>query len=113
MLCVRLRVRAQERVRASHHSCADGSGFIDEAEIQRIVREVYGTEGAKTNVYARTIIEKLDSMAEASVGGNGIARKEFSTFVSSHPALLFPAFVMQTEVRRGLQHARARRDDVS
>ena len=74
---------------------SDGSGSIDAKEVARMLREVYGSS-ADTNMHAIRIKSALDEKAENSTLTVG----EFTTFTNKHPALLFPAFQLQMDIRK-------------
>mmetsp|Transcript_122404 Transcript_122404/g.341494 ORF Transcript_122404/g.341494 Transcript_122404/m.341494 type:complete len:333 (-) Transcript_122404:63-1061(-) len=80
----------------------DGSGEIDLAEMQLIVKEVYG-DNFRTSVYAKKIMEKVHEMgsrnAETGVPPQ-ITRDQFAIFAQKHPAMLFPAFRLQQELQK-------------
>lgn len=79
----------------------DGSGSIDGSELRRILQEVYGSDGAQTNVYAQNVYKKIKRYVGSDTGDEGqISKPDFVTFSKKHPALLFPAFLMQQTLQK-------------
>jgi len=72
----------------------DGSGQIDFTEVEMMLKEVYG-RGFKGNAHAQKILEKTRNMSEEN-----FTVDSFSVFVQKHPALLFPAFLLQTTIQK-------------
>ena len=72
----------------------DGSGWLDQEELEELVKEVYG-DGFNNNVRVQRIVDKIDEN-----GDGKISFGEFQSFNKQYPALLFPAFEMQQNLRR-------------
>eukprot|EP00752_Nemacystus_decipiens_P017937 g16080.t1 len=74
----------------------DNSGEIDLAEVELLLREVYGRE-FPSNTQAQAIMAKLRG------GDVGMERNinvdQFREFCRTHPAVLYPAFVLQTQMQ--------------
>lgn len=72
----------------------DGSGQLEMEELRDLVEEVYGDMMAN-NVRVTRILDVIDA------DGDGvISFSEFLDFNRRYPALLFPAYAMQNELRR-------------
>lgn len=92
------------RAHASRRYDLDASGMIDMAEMQAIVKEVYGNN-FRTSIYAQRIMEKIHKLG----GENGtaeISREQFHKFAAKHPALLFPAFQLQNALQKKIMGVR-------
>lgn len=74
----------------------DNSGEIDLTEVELLLKEVYGRE-FQSNTQAQTIMAKLRG------GDLGMDRNinvdQFREFCRTHPAVLYPAFVLQTQMQ--------------
>ncbi|CAM9381646.1 unnamed protein product, partial [Laminaria digitata] len=74
----------------------DNSGEIDIGEVELLLKEVYGRE-FHTSSQAQAIMTKLKS------GDNDMERDinvdSFREFCRTHPAVLYPAFVLQTQMQ--------------
>ncbi|CAM9439632.1 unnamed protein product [Pylaiella littoralis] len=74
----------------------DNSGEIDLGEVELLLKEVYGRE-FQSSTQAQTIMAKLRG------GDLGIERNinvdQFREFCRTHPAVLYPAFVLQTQIQ--------------
>lgn len=74
----------------------DNSGAIDIGEVELLLKEVYGRE-FQSSAHAQTIMVKLRS------GESGMERDinvdRFREFCRTHPAVLYPAFVLQTQMQ--------------
>lgn len=74
----------------------DNSGEIDLAEVELLLKEVYGRD-FESSTHAQTIMAKLRG------GDLGIDRNigvdQFREFCRTHPAVLYPAFVLQTKMQ--------------
>lgn len=74
----------------------DNSGEIDIGEVELLLKEVYGKE-FQTSSQAQAIMAKLKS------GDNDMERDinvdSFREFCRTHPAVLYPAFVLQTQMQ--------------
>eukprot|EP00939_MAST-03C_sp_MAST-3C-sp1_P000219 g219.t1 len=83
----------------------DGSGMISKSEMVNVVREVYGgKETSETNVRAQNIIVKLQKANQSNSedlddDGEECDKFGFVKFCKRHPALLFPAFMLQETLR--------------
>lgn len=72
----------------------DNSGRLEMEELRDLVQEVYG-DMMSNNVRVQRILDVIDT------DGDGvISFAEFAEFNQRYPALLFPAFSMQNELRR-------------
>lgn len=74
----------------------DNSGEIDLSEVELLLKEVYGRE-FQSSTHAQTILAKLQ-------GGNqdperNITVDQFREFCRTHQAVLYPAFVLQTQMQ--------------
>ncbi|KAL4157772.1 hypothetical protein PRNP1_003557 [Phytophthora ramorum] len=76
----------------------DGSGEIEHDEVERCVREIWGSAW-ETNPNAHKIVEKLDIIM-AGTPNNRLSPSLFQEFAARHPMLLFPAFELQMEIQR-------------
>lgn len=70
----------------------DDSGALNTDEITDMVKRIYGKKGLSHDI--KLIIKKMDKNKD-----NNIDKKEFIACVNSFPALLFPAFHLQTTFR--------------
>jgi hypothetical protein len=77
----------------------DGSGLIDVSEIEIMLKEVYG-RSYETNTHAAIIRKKIAAVCDGK--GDSIGVDFFAEFVRKHPALLFPAFELQTKLQNGI-----------
>lgn len=73
----------------------DNSGGIDIEEVELLLREVYGRE-FQANNQAQNIMSKL--RGDLGVDRN-ITVDRFREFCRTHPAVLYPAFVLQTQMQ--------------
>ena len=73
----------------------DGSGKIDFKEVECMLKEVYGRK-YDNNVQAQTIKKQL----RAKYDDGAINVDNFTQFVRTHPAILFPAFELQTNIQK-------------
>ena len=82
---------------------ADSSGELEENEVLRILKDLYGKRGYKNNTHAQKVFSHLQSM---DINGDSkdfcINFKNFYNFSKSHPALLYPAFKMQQQLRESV-----------
>lgn len=74
----------------------DNSGEIDLSEVELLLKEVYGQE-FQSSTHARAIMAKLQ-------GGNQdfdehITIDQFREFCRTHQVVLYPAFVLQTQMQ--------------
>lgn len=74
----------------------DNSGEIDLAEVELLLKEVYGRE-FQSNTQAQAIMAKLRG-GDLSMERN-INVDQFREFCRTHPAVLYPAFVLQTQMQ--------------
>ena len=72
----------------------DSSGEIEAKEVQQMLKEIYG-KTFKNNTQAKQIANEID----VKLGDVDI--EEFKEFARTHPALLFPAFLMQMTLHKG------------
>ena len=82
----------------------DGSGMISKEEMAMVCKEVYGDE-IDNSSRAQNIIKKLQR-SNNRAGGEDVEDAEpecdkfgFVNFCKRHPALLFPAFMLQQRLR--------------
>jgi hypothetical protein len=75
----------------------DGSGNISANEVYNMLKDVYGKGQVEKNQHARAIAKELEEME--ALGGD-IDPDKFRHFVQTHPALLFPAFLMQESIQK-------------
>ena len=81
----------------------DGSGSISPAEMANVCEEVYGTE-LEENKRAKLIVDKLKRQSARDNKDSEIledfetSKKGFHKFCKRHPALLFPAFMLQEQL---------------
>lgn len=78
----------------------DNSGSISSAEMVNVCKEVYGTDNIETNARAKNIVFKLEQQnfaenEDREVHDDETTKKGFVRFCKRHPALLFPAFMLQ------------------
>lgn len=73
---------------------ADHSGEIDNNEIAKMLRDIYGKE-FESNAYAKKLQERIRKEL-----GKEITVAEFREFVRKYPALLFPAFQLQDGIAK-------------
>lgn len=74
----------------------DNSGEIDLAEVELLLKEVYGRE-FHSSTHAQTIMAKLKG-GDFAIQRN-INVDQFREFCRTHPAVLYPAFVLQTQMQ--------------
>ncbi|CAM9923562.1 unnamed protein product [Scytosiphon promiscuus] len=74
----------------------DNSGEIDLGEVELLLKEVYGRE-FQSSTHAQTIMAKLRG-SELGMTRN-INVDQFREFCRTHPAVLYPAFVLQTQMQ--------------
>lgn len=74
----------------------DNSGEIDLSEVELLLKEVYGRE-FQSSTHAQTIMAKLRG-SELGMERN-INVDKFREFCRTHPAVLYPAFVLQTQMQ--------------
>jgi len=87
----------------------DNSGMISNEEMVNVCKEVYGKD-IENNKRAKNIIEKLQRSNRSSLkGGDQLVdiepectKEGFVQFCKRHPALLFPAFMLQETLRNEL-----------
>jgi len=72
----------------------DNSGQLEIVEMKELVAEVYGSKWAE-NVRLQKIIENLDDNSDGLV-----SQREFRDYNKAYPAILFPAYSMQQQLRR-------------
>jgi len=78
---------------------ADNSGFIEPDEVKRMLKDVYGKK-FKDSKHARKIFMKLTAASnELSNRPDEVSVPEFEQFSKTHPALLYPAYVFQSELQ--------------
>ena len=82
----------------------DGSGYLDHDEIEKIVKDLYGRRGFKTNASAQKCIQQLKNMewysgSTLDMGTGEIDFQSFLIFSKNHPTLLYPAFQMQYDLQ--------------
>mmetsp|Transcript_18568 Transcript_18568/g.25651 ORF Transcript_18568/g.25651 Transcript_18568/m.25651 type:complete len:415 (-) Transcript_18568:523-1767(-) len=73
----------------------DSSGYLSVAEIDGMLKDVYG-KNAMSNQYARGVSSDL----KAIEADGDLDVDAFKQFARNHPALLFPAFLMQSTLQR-------------
>ena len=69
------------------------NGLLSDDELRLMVTEIYGKKGISHDL--KLIVKKLDKNKD-----NAISRSEFVGAANLFPALLFPAFHMQTEFQK-------------
>lgn len=74
----------------------DNSGEIDFSEVELLLREVYGREFHSSS-HAQNIMAKLRG-GDLGMDKN-ISVDSFREFCRTHPAVLYPAFVLQTQMQ--------------
>jgi hypothetical protein len=74
----------------------DCSGELSGGEVARMLRDIYGKDEAKRNFNAVNVAKDLKAIEDS---GKLLNLREFSDFVKTRQALLFPAFQMQTALR--------------
>mmetsp|Transcript_1741 Transcript_1741/g.2724 ORF Transcript_1741/g.2724 Transcript_1741/m.2724 type:complete len:509 (-) Transcript_1741:189-1715(-) len=72
----------------------DKSGYIDVPEAQHLIKDVYG-EKFHMNTHAKRVYYKIQELDK-----DLIDIETFQRFAEKHPALLYPAFEMQTRFQR-------------
>ena len=77
----------------------DGSGFLEQDELEELIKEVYG-DTYDSNVRVQRIVDKLYENKDGQ-----ISFMEFQNFNQKYPALLYPAFEMQQLLRRRIYGA--------
>jgi Ca2+-binding EF-hand superfamily protein len=75
---------------------SDKSGCIDPAEIEKMLKDIYGSEFS-SNIHAMSIIKKIEGL-----GSSPIDIDKFREFSRKHQALMFPAFVMQHNLQKNI-----------
>ena len=76
----------------------DGSGSLDFAEVQKLVRELYGIQ---SGIDEPRLLAALESLSGGGIFDRSrpIHRDRFETFAIEHPAVVRPALDMQADVR--------------
>ena len=74
----------------------DRSGYLDEREMRKILRELYGKNNYEKNQGTRHILKELAKM------DGEINYVQFTEFARRYPALLFPAFRLQTCLQQNI-----------
>ncbi|KAA0146544.1 hypothetical protein FNF31_07760 [Cafeteria roenbergensis] len=76
----------------------DGSGSLDFAEVQKLVRELYGIQ---SGIGEPRLLAALESLSGGGIFDRSrpIHRDQFETFAIEHPAVVRPALDMQADVR--------------
>jgi hypothetical protein len=78
---------------------ADSSGAIEPDEVSRMLKDVYGKNFGKSKL-AKKIYNKLVNSAQAELElDQEVNIPQFEKFCKTHPALLYPAYVFQTEMQ--------------
>ena len=80
----------------------DDSGFLDLDEIRLILREVYGKHKYKSTQASQHILEEIESRIETGKCVGGLNLADFNEFCRHHPALLYPAFELQTALQQNV-----------
>jgi hypothetical protein len=75
----------------------DSSGELSGNEVARMLKDIYGKNEAKHNFNAVNVAKDLKAIESS---GKLLNLREFSDFVRTRQALLFPAFQMQAALRR-------------
>ena len=75
----------------------DSSGEIDMAELNGMLKELYGKRYA-ANATAVNLLKHINAMNDREYADN-ITVDTFTEFVRTHPAMLSPAFLMQQNLR--------------
>lgn len=78
---------------------ADSSGAIDTDEMSNMLKDVYGKSALKKNKQAQYVLEKISILGEQATGDMEVPYPLFEDFCNKHPALLFPAFILQSTLR--------------
>jgi serine/threonine-protein phosphatase 2B regulatory subunit len=91
----------------------DGSGEIEEPEVQQMLRDIYGPEfranGRAGKIYVQltrhfeiATEEKKRNLNAAFGPGEqaGITVQQFNDFTKTHPSMLHPAFLFQTAIQK-------------
>lgn len=76
----------------------DGSDTLSIAEIEEIIRQVYGIRGT---IRDEKLVAALQAMSGDKVVRRDVvvSRSAFETFAVEHPSILEPALELQTEVK--------------
>lgn len=78
---------------------ADNSGFIEPDEVKKMLKDVYGRK-FKDSKHARKIFVKLTAASnDLGSRSDAVSVPEFEQFSKTHPALLYPAYVFQSELQ--------------
>jgi hypothetical protein len=81
----------------------DSSGELSGGEVARMLRDIYGKNEVKHNFNAINVAKDLKVIEDS---GKLLNLREFSDFVKTRQALLFPAFQMQASLRRKIMGER-------
>lgn len=79
----------------------DSSGHIDFHEIELMLKEVYG-KAAKTSLQAQSVFNRIVQISGGTAGAEQIGKEQFTEFVRVNPALLYPAFQLQTQLQKSV-----------
>jgi Ca2+-binding EF-hand superfamily protein len=74
----------------------DRSGYIDERELRKILKELYGKDKYEKNAGAQSVLRQLRMM------DGEINFAQFAEFCRRFPALLFPAFTLQSCLQQNI-----------
>ena len=79
----------------------DASGRIETAEIENMLKEVYGREGYEKNQHAAKLMARINNQV-CSKTDHCVTLEAFSQFSADNPAMLFPAFEMQRKIQKAV-----------
>jgi Ca2+-binding EF-hand superfamily protein len=74
----------------------DRSGYIDEHEMAKILKELYGKQNYEKNAGSQHVLRKLREM------DGEMNFRAFADFARKHPALLYPAFRLQSCLQQNI-----------
>jgi Ca2+-binding EF-hand superfamily protein len=75
----------------------DNSNYMEMNEVNAMITWVYGSTDLNSNDRLGKILEKMESSSQ-----NRVSLNEFVNYSKQYPLLLYPAFMMQSVLRRGI-----------
>ena len=81
----------------------DNSGLIDADELLLMLKELYGKKNYKRNLKAQNVYKKiLSQFSNETTGACEISFIEFRKFCVKYPAMLYPAFTIQSNFQNAI-----------
>ncbi len=76
----------------------DGNGALELDEVEHMCKDIYGA-GFQTHHLAGQILDRIARMRNSRFGTGEISVERFAVFAQTHPALLYPAFILQSRLQ--------------